>query len=212
MMSTSAKVFQSLRYFVFHFTQVPHTHSVIFHFHFTQVPHTHSFTLDKYPTHILSHNHCHRMCVCQSKTANFHVYTHWLDISVVLCSQLPPHSCNHRDIPESSPRRYPTHILSHNHSHRMCICEHVVSQKSLYTPPPFLLGDFFLFVCHMRSLPHCQSTHLHHVHIHIENERTRSLKRIWNDFQFLLIWCVSLRWLGMGHGGNSVATPHDNKN
>jgi hypothetical protein len=66
----------------------------------------------------------------QSKTAQNHVYTHGLDISVVLCSQLPPNSGNHRDIPDSSPHRYPTHNLSHNHCHGMCICQDVGSQKS----------------------------------------------------------------------------------
>ena len=54
-----------------------------------------------------------------------------LDISLVLCSQLKPTSCNHRDIPDSSPHRYPTHILSHNHCHHMCICEDMGSQKPL---------------------------------------------------------------------------------
>ena len=67
----------------------------------------------------------------QSKTAEFHVYTHGLDISVLLCSQHPPHSSHHRDIPDSSPHRYLTRILSHNHCHRMCICQDVGSQKPL---------------------------------------------------------------------------------
>ncbi len=49
----------------------------------------------------------------QSKIAKFRVYTHGLDISLVLCSQLPPNSCKYRDIPDSSPHRYPTHIVSH---------------------------------------------------------------------------------------------------
>ena len=90
----------------------------------TQVPHTYSVT-QPLPSHVY-------LSRCgQSKTAEFHVYTHGLDISVVLCSQLPPHSGNHRDIPESSPHRYPTRILSHNHCHRMCIGRDVGSQKPL---------------------------------------------------------------------------------
>ena len=36
----------------------------------------------------------------------------------------------HRDIPESSPHRYITHILSHNHYLPMRICEEIWGQKS----------------------------------------------------------------------------------
>ena len=67
----------------------------------------------------------------QSNIAKNHVYTHGLDISLVLYSQLPPNSGNHSDSPNSSPHRYPTHILSHNHCHRVCICQDVGSQTSL---------------------------------------------------------------------------------
>ena len=42
--------------------------------------------------------------------------------SLVVCPHLPGKSFNHRDIPDSSPSRYPTHILSHNHCHPMCDC------------------------------------------------------------------------------------------
>ena len=59
-----------------------------------------------------------------------------------VCSQPPPNSGNQRDIPDSSPHRYPTLILSHNHSHRMCICQDMGSQKplnftSIHTDPTF---------------------------------------------------------------------------
>ena len=46
----------------------------------------------------------------------------------MLCSQLPPYCCKHRDIPKSSPHRYPTHSLSHNHHLPMCICEGIGGQ------------------------------------------------------------------------------------
>ena len=36
----------------------------------------------------------------------------------------------HRDISESSPRRYITHILSHNHQLPMRICEEIQGEKS----------------------------------------------------------------------------------
>ena len=109
MLSTSATLRQSQRYPGRLSTQVPHTYSV------TQ----------PLPSHVY-------LSRCgQSKTAKFLVYTHGLDISVVLCSQLPPGSGNPRHIPESSPHRYLTRILSHNHCHRMCICQDVGSQKPL---------------------------------------------------------------------------------
>ena len=50
---------------------------------------------------------------------------------MVSCSQLPPNSVKHRDIPDSSSHRYPTHMMSHNHCHRMCICEDMGRQKPL---------------------------------------------------------------------------------
>ncbi len=50
---------------------------------------------------------------------------------MVLCSQLPPNSGNHGAIPDSTPHRHPTRNRSHNHGHRMCICEDVASQKPL---------------------------------------------------------------------------------
>jgi hypothetical protein len=49
------------------------------------------------------------------------------------CSQLPPTGCKYSGIPESSPHRCPTHILSHNHYHRMGICEETEGQKSQKT-------------------------------------------------------------------------------
>ena len=67
----------------------------------------------------------------QPNTSKFHVYTHRLNISVVLFCQLPPDSGNQRHIPDSSPHRYPTRILSHNHGHRVCICEDMCNQTHL---------------------------------------------------------------------------------
>ena len=90
----------------------------------TQVPHTYSVT-QPLPSHVCLWRYG------QPKTAKFHVYTHRLNISVDLCSQLPPNSGNHRDIPDSTPHRYSTHILSPNYCRRMCICQAIVIQKSL---------------------------------------------------------------------------------
>jgi hypothetical protein len=57
-------------------------------------------------------------------------YTLTVDFSMLGCSQLPPTGCKYSGIPESSPHRCPTHILSHNHYHRMGICEETEGQKS----------------------------------------------------------------------------------
>jgi hypothetical protein len=59
------------------------------------------------------------------------VYTDGLDISLILCSQLPPKSWNDRDMPDSTPNTYPTHILSDSHYHPKCIGKGIGTQKSL---------------------------------------------------------------------------------
>jgi hypothetical protein len=109
MLSSCATLRQSQRYPGVKSTQVPHKYAV---------------------TQPLS-SHVYLSRCWQPKTAIFHDYIHGLDISVVLCSHLPPHSSNHRDIPDACPRRYLTRILSHNHCHRMCIGQDVGSQKPL---------------------------------------------------------------------------------
>ena len=66
------------------------------------------------------------MCTCEGMDSQKPLNVtsiHRLNISVVLSSQLPSNSGNHRDIPDSSPDMYPTRILSHNHCHRTCIGE-----------------------------------------------------------------------------------------
>ena len=65
-------------------------------------------------------------------------------MSLVLFSQLPSSSDNHRDIKSSSPNKYPTHIVSHNHYHHMCICEDVVSQKSRLYIHSLPFGGLFM--------------------------------------------------------------------
>jgi hypothetical protein len=71
------------------------------------------------------------MCICEEigrqKSQNC-TFTHAVDFSLLLFSQLPPNCCKHRDIPKSSPHRYPTHTLSHNHHLPMCICEDIGGQ------------------------------------------------------------------------------------
>ena len=51
---------------------------------------------------------------------------------MVSSCQLPPDSGNQRHIPDSSPHRHPTRILSHNHDHRMCICEDMGSLQPMH--------------------------------------------------------------------------------
>ncbi len=58
-------------------------------------------------------------------------YTHSVDFSMLSCSPLSPTGCKYRGIPESTECVwYPTHILSHHHYHRRCICEETEGQKS----------------------------------------------------------------------------------
>ena len=109
MLSTSAKVLQWCRHAGIKSTQVPHTHSVS----------------QQLPSYVYLWRKGH------PKTGEIQVHTHGVDISLLLCSQLPPKSCNHRAMPESSSHRYPTHILSHNHCHHMCIREAIGTRKPL---------------------------------------------------------------------------------
>ena len=94
-------------------------------------------TLHTYPTHILSPNHCHRMCLCQGignrhrKIAEIDVYTQRLEISLLVCCQHVPNCFNHWGILDSTLHKYPTHILSPNHCHRMCLCQGIGTEKSL---------------------------------------------------------------------------------
>ena len=90
---TSATVLQSLSYAGLKSTQVPHTYSVS----------------QPLASHVYS---------CRNdlpKIAEIDVYTHDLDISILLSPQLPPKFFNGRDMPDSSPQWYPAHILSHSH-------------------------------------------------------------------------------------------------
>ncbi len=70
----------------------------------TQVPHT--FCV-KQP---LAH-HVHLWRNRHPKIPQIHGYTHGLDISLMLCSQLPPQCFNHSAMPDSSPHRYSTHYF-----------------------------------------------------------------------------------------------------
>jgi hypothetical protein len=93
MLSTSAKVLQWYRYAGIKSTQAPHTYSV-------SQPLAYHVYLWRY---------------WYPKAAQTHGYIAGLDISLLLFSQLPPKSFNDTDMPESSPHRNPTCILSHNH-------------------------------------------------------------------------------------------------
>jgi hypothetical protein len=90
----------------------------------TDTPHTYSVS-QPLPSYVYSWSNRH------PKIVRIHVHTHGVDIWLLLCSQLPPKSFNHRDVPESSPHRYPTHTLSHNHWHHMCICVDVGTRQLL---------------------------------------------------------------------------------
>ena len=170
MLSTCAKQLQSLRYFGFHFTQVPHTYSVSQplpshvslsrnrHRRIAEIDvHTQGLdislllccqlvpncfnhwgildcTLHRYPTHIPSPNHCHRMCLCQGignkNRCNWRSRQRF-ESSLVLCCQLVPNCFNHWGISDCTLHRYPTHIPSPNHCHRMCLCQGIGTEESL---------------------------------------------------------------------------------
>ncbi len=82
------------------------------------------------------------------KIAQTHGYIAGLDISLLLCSQLPPKSFNGRDMPESSPQRYPTRILFHSNCHHTCICVGIGTQKPLKFTNIFVyFATFMLSTC-----------------------------------------------------------------
>ena len=109
MLSTCAKLLQSLRYFGFHFTQAPHTYSVS----------------QPLPSHVSLSRNRHR------KIVEMDVHTHGLEISMLLCCQPVPNGFNHWGILDSTLHRHPTHILSPNHCHRMCLGQGIGTEKSL---------------------------------------------------------------------------------
>ena len=90
----------------------------------TQIPHTYS-AWQPLSFHVYWSSSRH------PKIAQFHGYIAGLDISLFLFSQLAPKSFNDTDLQESSPHRYPTHILSNNHYHHVCICEGIGTRKTL---------------------------------------------------------------------------------
>ena len=109
MLSTCAKLLESLRYFGLHFTQVPHTYSVS----------------QPLPSHVSLSRNRHR------RIDEIDVYTQRLDISLLLCCQLVPNCFNHWGILDCTFHRYPTHIPSPNHCHRMCLCQGIGTEESL---------------------------------------------------------------------------------
>jgi hypothetical protein len=131
-LSTSATVFQSLSYAGLKSTQVPHTYSVS----------------QPLASHVYS---------CRNdlpKIAQIDVYTHDLDISLLLSPQLPPKSFNDRDMPDSSSHWYPAHILSHNHWHTMSIGEAIGIRESLKTMLIHTVSTFhYLYPLNFRQNP-----------------------------------------------------------
>ncbi len=129
-----------------------------------------------------------------AKIAKNNVYTHGLDMSVVICSQLPPNSGNHRHIPDTSPHRYHTRLLSPNHCHRMCICQDVGSQKPLkitfihtdsVTPQWF----YALHFCQTPAIIDISRTQVHTGTTHIFCHTTTVITCV-----FVKIWTVKSSW------------------
>jgi hypothetical protein len=111
----------------------------------------------RYLTHIMSHNHWHSMRIGEAigcrKSLKLSII-HGLDISLLVSSQLLPKTLNQRDMPESSPRRYPAHIVSHNHWHTMCIGEAIGSRESLKITFIHTVSTFhYLYPLNFRQRP-----------------------------------------------------------
>jgi hypothetical protein len=107
-MSTCAQLVQSLRYFGFHFTQVPHTYSVS----------------QPLPSHVSLSRNRHR------RITEIDVHTQGFEISLILWCQLVSNCFNHWGILDSTLHRYPIHILSPNHCHHMCLCQGIGTKES----------------------------------------------------------------------------------
>ena len=103
-------------------------------------------------------------------------------------------SGNHRHIPDPSPHRYPTRILSHNHCHRMCICENMVSQKPLNVTS--IHTDQTLQLCYtvnLRQTPaitEISRTQVHTGTSHIFCHTTTVIACV-----FVKIWAVKNRYM-----------------
>ena len=109
MLSTCVKLLQWWKYFALCSTQIPNTYSV------SQL----------LPSHVYLSSNKHR------EVAQIDVYTPGLEIWLLSCSQLVSKCFNDAGILDSAVHMYHTHIRSPNCSHRMCICQAIVIQKSL---------------------------------------------------------------------------------
>ena len=94
------------------------------------------FTLHTHPTHILSVNNYHHMCLDQGiwteKTLKLtFIHQDSTCRSFYWFFQLVSNCFNHWGIGDSTIHRYPTRIKSPNHWHRMCLDHGVDTQKSL---------------------------------------------------------------------------------
>ena len=108
-LSTCAKLLQWCWYFGLCSTQVLHTYSV------SQL----------LPSHLYFPKNRHR------QSAQIDVYTHGVDISLLLCCHRVPKCLNDAGILDSAVHSYPTHIRSPNYCHRMCIGQGIGSEQSL---------------------------------------------------------------------------------
>ena len=117
---------------------------------------------------------------------------------MVLCSQLPPDSGNQRHIPDSSPNRYSTRILSHNHVHCMCICEDMVSQKPINLTSIHADSTFqWFYAVNFRQTPAIRDISRTQVHTgtpHVFCHTTTVIACV-----FVKIWAVKKRQLSRSY-------------
>ena len=117
---------------------------------------------------------------------------------MVLCSQLPPDSGNHRDIPDSTPHRYPTCILSHNHGHCVCICEDMGSQTPLNVTSIHTDSTFqWFYALNFRQTPANRDMSRAQVHTgtpHVLCHTTTAIACV-----FVKIWAVKNRYMSRSY-------------
>ena len=135
------------------------------------------FTLHTHPTHILSVNNCHHMCLDQGiwteKTLKLtFIHQDSTCRSFYWFFQLVSNCFNHWGIGDSTIHRYPTRIKSPNHWHRMCLDHGVDTHKSLK-------WTFIHMGINAQSTVHAQST--------VQKSVSLSMWAIWHWTQQLTV-------------------------
>jgi len=120
-------IHQDSRLDIFYSVNLCRTSSIILVsgiFHFTQVPHTYQVS-QPLSSHVSGSRNRHR------KIAEIDVSRHGFEISLLLSCELVLRCLNRSCIVDSTFHTHPTHVLSPNHYHRMCLGQGTDINKSL---------------------------------------------------------------------------------